>query len=372
MPAGESAILLGSNAEVLLIMTTADKAAEDEQIVRMYQAEVLSVDYDYTVGQLQLRREWEGVEHEPLVTRNMANSRDEILWFVKEWLDGEFHESLWRFDIVTNGLSRIAATPDINLNAVLGAIDFANAKIMISDNDHHQTFGYMIFPNMTFGLNTDITWLTSLIEAFNLSESGSQVEIWRSMDPKAILDWQDPSWVLMQRLSSQGQSNLEVELKDVKSRTLALQLRMFASHADSVSPEVSRIAMRGIPAHRDFIMMVPFDVSDYVSAPDRYPVRIPGIGDALHKRVLDLVGSSVEVVILDPPLGFRGIVNNVSETVQFVSDRGSTATYVMVEFRGQRVVTTAPPTGDAGAGLGLLGITTVGIGQTPIIQEEAV
>ena len=126
------------------------------------------------------------------------------------------------------------------------------------------------------------------------------------------------------------------------------------------------------PALRSFLMRLQFSVSDSVSATGRSPFRIRGLGYSLHKGVLDLVGESVEVQVLDPPVGFRGIVNNVSESVEYVADRGSTATYVMVEFRGQRITSTPIATGDSGAGLGLLGITTVGIGQSPVIEEEVV
>ena len=370
MPEGESAILLGSNASVLIIMTSSDQSADDRQILRVYQAEVLDSRYDFTVGQMQLRREWQGVEHEPLVTRNMSNSRDEIFWFVKELLDGVFQESLWRFDIVTNGLNRVTSEAGVNFNAlisfdsVIAGIDFAANKIAVGDTAHRQTFGYMIFPNITFGLNTDITWLSSIMEAFSLVETGAQVELWRSHDPEAILDWQDSSWVLMQRISSEGGSNVEIPLVNLKSRTLSLQLRMYAAEEQSISPQVSRIAIRGIPAHRDLIMQVPFNISDYVSANGRTPIRVPGLGDSLHNQVFDLVGKSVEVVVLDPPMGFRGIVNNVSEPIEYLADRGSSTRYVMVEFRGQRLTATAVPTGDTGMGLGLLGISTVGIGQT--------
>ena len=127
---------------------------------------------------------------------------------------------------------------------------------------------------------------------------------------------------------------------------------------------MTRIALRGIPAHRDLIMMVPFNVSDEVSAPGRRPTRIPGLGYSLHENVLNLVGSSVEAIVIDPPMGFRGVVNNVSEPIEYLSDRGSVTRYVMVEFRGQRLVQTVPPTGDSGMGLGLMGIDIIGIGQS--------
>ena len=370
MPEGESPILLGANAGVLLIMTTADRSEVDRQEIRIYQAEVLDARFDYVVGQLQLRREWFGAEHEPLVTRNMTNTRDEILFFVKEEIRGTLEESLWRFDVVTTGLSRIVSKEDINLNgitifdSITGAIDFTNDEILLVDENFHQTFGYMIFPNMSFGLNTDIAWLTTVIEAYDLSDSGAQVELYRSTKPDAILDPFDTSWILVQRLSNQAQSGIEEAMVNVKSRTLALQLRIKASQSDSVSPKVTLTAVRGIPAHRDFIMMVPINISDYVSTPGRRPNRVAGLGNRLHSQVLDLVGSNVEVVMLDPPVLFRGVVNNISEPIEYLAERGSVTRYVMMELRGQRLSTTATPTGDDGMGLGLLGIATVGLGQT--------
>ena len=139
---------------------------------------------------------------------------------------------------------------------------------------------------------------------------------------------------------------------------------MFATEGATTTPKVTRIAVRGIPSHRDLIMLVPFNVSDYVTAPGRKPIRVPELGNSLHTQVLDLVGSSVEVIMLNPPMGFRGVVNNVSEPIEFLSNRGSVTRYIMVEFRGQRLTQTVAPTGDSGIGLGLMGIAIMGIGQS--------
>ena len=86
---------------------------------------------------------------------------------------------------------------------------------------------------------------------------------------------------------------------------------MASSTANTISPKITRIAIRGIPAHRDLIMLVPMNVSDYVSVPHRTPVRVPGLGYDLNNKMLNLVGENVEVLMLDPPILFRGIVNNV-------------------------------------------------------------
>ena len=372
MPEGETPILLGSNSSVLAIMTTADHEEVDREELRLYQAEVLPGQFDYVVGQIQLKREWRAADHEGLVTRNMTNTRDAIFFFVKEENRAQFavDESLWRFDVVTQGLTRVSVTAGVNLNGLvifdqqIGGIDFQANEVLVSDPDIHETEGYVIFPNITFGLNTPITWIATVVEAHDLVDSGGQVELYYSTDPTAILDPFDPTWVLAQRLSSPGGSNIEVPFTKLSSRTLSLQLRIKASTSSSISPKVTRIALRGIPAHRDQIMLVPFNVSDYISVPGRKPNRVPHFGDSLHAEILDLVGQSVEVIMLDPPMGFRGVVNNVSEPIELLSDRGSVTRYATVEFRGQRLTQTVAPTGDAGMGLDLMGIPIMGVGQS--------
>lgn len=367
MPEGESAILLGANAGVLLILTTADAEEADRQFIRMYQAEVLDARFDYIVGQLQLRRAWFGVEHEPLVTRNMATTRDEIFWFVREERQGLFYESLWRMDIVTGGFSRVISLLGVNLNGLVifdsisGGIDFTNAKISIADEDFFQTSGWMIFPNVTFGLNTDISWLTAVIEAHDLDAAGTEVELWRTTQPEALLDWQDPSWVLIQRITTAGSSSIQVPLVNLKSRTISLQLRMKTDPSGLSTPRVTRTAIRGIPSHRDFIMMIPFNVSDYISVPGRKPMHVPGHGYSIQNDILSRIGDNVQVEILDPPVLFRGIMNNISEPVEYQSTRGSTTRYCMVEFRGQRVTEASLSVGNEGMGLGLLGVSLLGV-----------
>ncbi len=372
MPVGEKPILLGNNAGVLLIMTTADHEIPDRQELRLYSAEVLDARFNFVVGQIQLKREWRASEHEGLVTRKMTPTRDEIFFFVKEE-DNEqaaTDESLWRYDIVTNGLSRVVTLPDVNLNSVVifdqfvGGIDFQAPKVVVSDPDIHQLEGRVVFPNITFGLNTDIAWLSTVLEVSDLIDAGSQVELYYSTDPQAILDSDDPSWTIAQRITSQGGTNVEKPLKNVKSRTLALQLRMFSTQAQSTTPQVSRIALRGIPAHRDFVMMIPVNISDYVSVPGRMPKRYPGLGNDLHSDFLDQIGNSVEVKLIDPFVEFRGVLNNVSEPIEYLSNRGSVTRYIMAEFRGQRTTPGAVGQGNEAVGIGLVGISLAGVSDT--------
>lgn len=375
VPVGEAPILLGSNAGILLIMTTADHEQPDRQELRLYQAEVLDARFNFVVGQVQLKREWRAAAHQGLVTRNMTSTRDEIFFFVKEENDFQqqaVDESLWRFDVVTAGLSRVNIVPDVDLNGLIvfdqfviginfgGTID-TEPSIMISDPNLHVLFGLMIFPNITFGLNTEIAWLATVLEVGDLIEAGAQVELYYSTEPAAILNPDDPSWQLTQRLASQGASNIEKPLSGVKSRTLSLQLRMYSTQARSGTPQVTRIALRGIPSHRDYIMSIPFNVSDYVSAPGRKPMRVPGLGHKLHSDLMDRIGDPVNVELIDPPVSFRGILNNVSEPIEYLAERGSVTRYCMAEFRGQRTTPGQVGFGQEAIGIGLVGVSLAGV-----------
>lgn len=371
MPKGEKPILLGANAGVLLILTTSDTETTNRQRVRCYQAEVLDARFDYTVGQLQLKREWYAYTHTPASTRSMATTRDEIFWFVREDDDGTLREGLWRFDVVTSGLSRVLAVANVDyqtpvvFDARVGAIDATNDEVDVQSDDTYESFGWMVFPNVTFGLNTNIAWLTVTTEVQNLVLSGGTVELWASQDPDAISDYEDDSWQLVQRLQALAGEENVTQLAGLNSRTLALQLRIYAT-VSTQTPTVSRIGLRGIPSQRDIVMLVPFNVSDYVSVPGRVPMRMPRLGDAIHSTLLDMVGDAVNVTMLDPPMDFRGVLNNVSEPVVYQPPRGSVMTYVLVEFRGEQVADestgTLTPTQD-GFAIASAGTATVGVEQ---------
>lgn len=371
LPKGEVASVLGGSGSVLTILTLAVDAETNGVTTRFYRAEALSSQYDYIVGGLQLQREWFDTDEQLDVRSNMTQTRDAI-WFSISEADGQTY--VWRFDLVTFGLSRHAkAFTGIGYATTMfdgkGAVLDGDTGLVWLESEKYQPSGYLITPNLTFGLNTDIAWIASVVEAYDLADTGAQVELYRSSDPQAILNPDDPSWVLVRRLSNPSQTGDEIPMVGVTSRTVALMLRLYPSGQQSKTPQVSRLAIRGLPTHRDWIVHVPVNVSDMVEVPGRRPVRIPGLGDELHREVLSLTGKSLALTVLDPPLAFRGVVDNVEEPVTYISARGSVSVYAMVEFRGTRITSSVTATGDAGAGVGLLGVATLGIGQT--IEAEA-
>jgi len=367
VPEGEIPSVLGSSGSVLSILTIADDPVSGVT-TRFYSAEALSSQYDYVVGQLQLRREWFGTAEVLDPTANMTPTRDAIFFAITED-DGNTYT--WRFDLVTLGLSRHSTALEGAVGHAITMFDGRGAVVSADDgflylaSESYHAEGYLISPNITFGLNTDIAWIATVLEAFNISDLETQVELWRSTDPEAILDPDHISWVHVSRLSNSSQSGVELPMLGVSSRTLALQVKLTSKNGTH-SPQVTRTAVRGFPTHRDWVVHLPVNVSDWVEVPGRMPLHVSGLGDDLQSQMLNLVGKHVELIVLDPPLLFRGVVDNVDQPVTFLSERGSVSVSSMLQFRGLRATSTIFPVGDAGLGIGLLGVATMGVEQTDI------
>lgn len=365
VPAGEVPYLLGSNAGRLLFLTYVNDTI-GTRTVRLYQGEVLDARFEFVVGGIQLRREWFATTEVVNIASNIYNTRDTMLLT----LDEAEGPAVWRYDLVTQGLSRLVRPFNadethaiIEFQERIAVVSTTTDTIWVQSKTLYQQMGWIISPNITLGLNTDTAWIASVLEATSIVSGGAQVEMWYSTDPEAILDYQHSAWKLHHRISSAASSGIEVKFNAVKSRTIAIQLRIFSSVSQSVTPLVSRSAVRGIPAHRDRVFVLPINVSDYISVPGRRLNHVPNYGMLLQKELMGIVGDSVELELLRFDMVFNGIINNVQEPIVLFSDRGSPTTVMNIEFRGSTVIGVTT-TGDAGVGLGHIGVATIGLGQT--------
>lgn len=360
VPVGEVPYALAWNLGTLLIFTLDNKSN-----ARLYQTSVLDERFDFIVGPMQLIRTWENSgETSPNYVRGFTARRDSIHFWIEESVNTN---NYWHFDVVTGGLHRHNndGWPDAK-----GAVDFDDEFLWIDDGDIRQTdqtvfqpTGYLITPNITFGLNTAINWLAFVMEAVNLEFTGVRIELYRSGDPTAIQDPNHASWVLTDTLTDVIQAGVEKNITNQTSNSLALQVKLFASTDMTKTPELSRFAVRGLPKHRDWIAEVPINISDIVEAPGRMPLLIPGHGDVVHKRLLLKDGAATDLVVLDPPVTIRGVVDGFLEPVSYITDRGSAGRFAVMIFRGNRLTGTQGAQGKAGVGVGPVGIATVGIGE---------
>ena len=271
---------------------------------------------------------------------------------------------------MTRGLFRHAAVERTEIEGLvyhderLAFID--TADVVLQSTTDFMADGYLITPNITFGLNTPINWTSFILEAENLDVPGVKVEYFASTDSSAILDPTDPNWVIVETYTDPAQTGLEKAVIKTQSNQLALQVKLTRSTALTTAPNVTRFAVRGLPAHRDWVCDVPINISDIVTAPGRMPIRVPGQGDSEHIKVLGLQGKSTTLKVYDPPATFRGIVESIAEPTTFITDRGSQGRYCLVRFLGILVGTDplSAVQGNAGMGITTMGIGTMGIGQT--------
>lgn len=359
MPQEEVPYRLAYNAGTVLVFTL--DANTDH--VRLYSGTVLDDRFDFVVGQLQLERTWhESAESYPAYTANAMSTRDAIYFWMgettSEW-------NLWKYDLVTQGLVRERG--DARTSRPVGTVRFEDALTfivganVIRETDTFVPEGYLITPNINFGLNTLINFTAFILEAMNL-EGGAEVELLRSTDETAILDPNHASWVTVTTVIDAAQSGVEQQRINVTANTLALQLRVRASSSLADSPEVPRFAMRAIPKHRDWAVEIPINCSDYVEAPGRMPLRITGEGQRIQDRVFAQQGQSTVMQLLDPDLVLVGVVHNLGLPVDYRSERGSQSQYVVVSFLGSRLVTIeeVAAIGADGLGLDTLGLVTWG------------
>lgn len=365
VPVGENPYKLGWNAGAVLVLT--HQKTGSNATVRLYQTEVLDARFEFVVGPLRLLRVWEDtVETAPNYTKNVVSSRDEMFFLIGE---GANDYSIWRYDLVTEGLfrhhkaERASGTGLVLFDERLGFCD--GADVVLQSDTAYVTDGYLITPNITFGLNTPINWTAFVLEATGLDQPGSKIDYYRSEDPASILSPDAAGWVLTESYTDPAQSGVERPIVNTTSNQLALMVRMYASSDASATPDVTRFAVRGLPKHRDWVVDLPVNVSDYVTAPNRYPMRVPGHGDTEHRTLIGLQGASTTLEVFDPPITLRGIVENILEPTSYVTDRGSQSKMCMIRFLGSLLTTEESYSvqGNAGLGIAPLGIATLGVGE---------
>lgn len=353
----EEPLSIGFGNGVVIILTTSDSnVAANKFTIRAYSAQVLDERSDFIVGNIQLLRTWPDASEPPSKTKNMPTTRDHIFWTVQEKED---QDNLWGYDTVSTGLSRLEEFGDditslIVFTSVGGAIE--GGSVIVGDPGLYRPDGYLITPNINFGLNTELNWMNVVLECVGLDGS-TEVQLLYSLDPRAILDRNHHSWRTATTVRYQSQQGIDIPLVGVTSKSMTLMVKLSASADATETPTVTRIAVRAFPKHRDWVVELPVNVSDQISAPGRMPYRLAGYGDVVHRRVLNLSGKSIECVLLEPPLHIRGVVDTVLEPIEYISERGSVGRYVMVRVRGTKI-------DQAGSGIATnqgLGIATLGI-----------
>lgn len=333
MPEGEVAIQIGHNLGVLVILTDTD-ASSSPSTVTAYAAQMLDERFDYVIGNLQEIRSWDGATN-TVVGDPIAATRDELIWIIEED-DGDSY--LWRYSLATTGVFRHSkiATGEVSGLAYWRerALGY-NGTALYRRADSYHDEGHLIFPLVTFGLDTEINWLVATFQADDIADGeGAQAELYISTDSDALTDSTHPSWQLIARYSNSANSAIEAQLEGLVSRRATLMVKLYSNTAGAGTPSWSRVGLRGIPTYRDWVLELPVSISDMVEAPGRMPIQVPGLGNDIHTELLRFSGQNLEVRVLDPPFLMRGVVNASATPVMSSSDRGGAGYVCVVQILG--------------------------------------
>ncbi len=383
IPGTEIPYAIGHSLGRVLVLTAVRSASDASTThdIRAYSGVVLDERFDFIVGELELLKEWIGAAetaYEGTLNHQqpqVVSDRDTFYWLIREGVTDTTETNIWRQDVVTKGISRYINDPvpitDLRANSLviwknrLAWTWLTDATVRrVADN--YQASGWLISPNINFGLNTEINWVANTLHAIDVANTGdAQIELWVSTDPTAINDWEHVSWTLVERINNQFEGGIENPLLEVSGATLAYQVRMYPNQSGAGTPQLTRTAIRGLPAHRDFIVEIPISVSDSIEVPGRRRQLISGYGNEVHKALLAMQGGHYELQVMQPPLNMRGVIDAILEPVPYISDRGSVGKVMMVRFRGNYVPAGQQSfiTGSETMGLGLLGVAILGIGQ---------
>lgn len=363
MPRGERPIGLGHNLGQLVVLTYNQSAQ-----LAAYAGQMLDERFDYIIGDLQLLDRWtvDSIQTQAQVIA----TRSTLEWLVTE---ADMSTYVWTYDLATKGYHRRALASTAAGDELVYWREkpvFRQGANVVRRLNTYQVRGWLILPNVTFGLDTPINWLTSTIKALGIQEGqGAQVELWISNDPDAILDESHSTWNLIARISNAANAEIETNLKGRVSNTLAVKVVLYSTNSNANTPRVQRVGLRGIPLHRDWLLELPVSISDDIEVPHRRPYRIEGYGNRILTELHRLSGQHVEVKLLDPPVIIRGVMNAEVASIETIADRGGVGRTCVVQVIGVRLeeATSAGVTGNELVGMDTPGISIVGVGQSGVV-----
>ena len=270
---------------------------------------------------------------------------------------------LWRFDLATGGLSRHLVAPAAN-GGIVSDVVSVGGRIYIGATDDgifrtgdtYVPQGYLISAMADFYSPTEKSWVGITVQADQLTDGEAAVDVFVSTDTAALLDPDDPSWVVVGRINSPDDNAGEFFLPGVNGRYCGVQLRLVAGSSDTTTPRLISFALRAYAASSDLVVSMPVNVSDQVEIPGRKPLRVRGWGERVYVAVRGYHGKKVDLQLYEPEMTLRGVVEEVSLPVPAISRRGSSTLYSLVTFRGRIVL---PETTQAGEGT--LGVVLAGV-----------
>lgn len=333
---GEQIVALQATLGVALLLTQEIAATTTNRTFRLY----VGATTGGRLRELQLLRRWDSV---PPYTNHEGHyilpMRDRFAIAIATAVN---ETEIWYYYLTTGGLVRAFTVPEDDIESMtligrrlfLGMDDRVHREELTTYPDD----GYLITPLADFYNAAPKAWIGARLQT-GAVPTGTQVDLYYSTDPAAIDNPAHSSWTLIITATPSvlGES-LEAPILGEESRWVALKVVLTANAANTATPEVLSIAIRGVqlPTEQDYA--IPVNISDRLEIPGRKPQTVKGAGDAVYQALQDLVGRAVTVSLLPFQGGeqVKGQIRSVSVPVQEIQQRGSQTVFAQMIVRGQR------------------------------------
>ena len=351
---GEVPTCIAESNGIIFYGTKEDQTGT-KKIGRFYRADLRVADDLYVLGNNQLVKEWDiaGIDNSP---KKIYSTRDSVYVGIKESGSTSF---LWRYYLPTGGIARYykaSAGGDIEdickvdekfLFSVVGSGVYQQSSLFEDE-------GFIILPAADFFTAENKQFVGAEVSTESL-DTGTSVEVAVSTKFESLNNSADSSFETV--ITQQGGTgDNEVQIEKV-SRFIVAKVTLKTS-TTSNTPKVKSVQVRALARPELVVARIPINISDRVNRPNRKPIKVKGLGDALYNALRDKEGDAVTLEIFDPNEIIRGVVESISYPVQSNTEIGSVVQYAILTVRGtrQNVVTDVTSTEVFGINaLGLIG-----------------
>ena len=317
----------------IIFYGTKEDQTGNKKIGRLYRADLRVADDLYVLGNNQLIKEWDvdNIDNSP---KDIYVTRDSIYVGIKESASTSF---LWRYYLPTTGIARYYKA---SAGGHIEGINKVNEKFVFSvggsglfkQTDTFETEGFLLLPAVDFFTAENKQFVGAELSTETLPASTS-VELDVSTKFESLNNSSDSSFEKV--ITQQGGSgDNEVQIEKV-SRYLVTKLTLKTSNTSN-TPKVKSVQIRALARPELVVARIPINISDRVNRPNRKPIKVKELGDALYNALRDKEGDAVTLEIFDPNEIIRGVVESISYPVQSNTEVGSVVQYAILTVRGTR------------------------------------
>jgi len=328
-----------------------------KKIGRLYRAELRVADDLYVLASNQLIKQWDvdGIDNSP---KALYATRDSVYVGIKESGSTSF---LWRYYLPTTGIARYYKAA---AGGVVSDICQVNEKFLFSvvgsglfkQTNLFETEGFIILPAADFFTAENKQFVGAEVSTESL-DTGTSVEVAVSTKFESLNNSADSSFETV--ITQQGGTgDNEVQIEKV-SRFIVTKITLKTS-TTSNTPKVKSVQVRALARPELVVARIPINISDRVNRPNRKPIKVKELGDALYNALRDKEGDSVTLQIFDPNEIIRGVVESISYPVQSNTEVGSVVQYAILTVRGTRQNVVTDVTSTNVFGINALGIMRFG------------